>query len=92
MANPSGEEKLVRLATMLVLKSVADKALQEGSIQSASEGYHRIREAVAALHDTLRNNKEVEAKILLKAAASVAAEAVRFMVDVVLSKANAKSD
>jgi len=92
MANPSGEERLVRLAAILVLKSVVDKAHQEGSIQNAAEGYGKIRSAVTDLHDVLRSNKDVEAKVLLKSAASVAAEAIRFMVDVVLKKAHEKSD
>lgn len=88
MADPSSQEKLVRMAAMLVLKNLADKVRQEGSVKSPKEGYLKIRDSVANLQSILVNNKDVEARVLLRAAGDVAAESIRFMVDVVLSGPN----
>jgi hypothetical protein len=81
----SRDETLVRIAVILALKKLSLKMDGESELISVPQGYNRIQKALNELH-TLITTQQPTRKDLLVKAANISAEAIRFTVDLVLSK------
>ena len=80
----SSDETLIRLAVILSLKNLSMKVDEISPSRSINEGYNRVSVAVKDLHILITEHQPTR-KELLTAGAAISAEAMRFIVDIVLA-------